>query len=488
MALTPLKYQELWHREPPRTSQRQALIRLLEPSRPDLGVAGMILLSLLFGGNRAGKSMAGLMLAAAMAAGEDAHIDTRHGRVYWVRTWMARNAIPSHLIPKGPATVWLGSSTFDLACDTVRPTLRTILPGDTRWVHWADPQQGRAEIPGGGLIVSKAYQQYNLKPQSWEGASIRFAALDEQPDKFSMMAALFGRLADQSGRALMMLTPLRGKRDWLYLEYVKRRPPSGRIEYIHGRDNPNQPAVALAAFLANTARWQRGSRELGQFSDPEGTVYAIRREVHVIAPFPIPANWLRWGGGDWGARAPHVVWAAEDRETGRLYVYREIAWRRESKESPVLARQLVRHAIDLEALEVKQLPGVPRPGGDGEDRPMRPTWLRVADSESPDSIEEAQLAGWTVTPAEKGRGSISDGISSVQALLECEDPLKPGVTIAPRLYFFEGCCDILLEEMEGLRWSEAADPDAAPIDPLCADHGPDALRYLIAYRRSCGLR
>ena len=239
MELTPLKYQELWHREPPRTSQRQALIRLLEPSRPELGVAGMILLALLFGGNRAGKSMAGLMLSAAMAAGEDAYIDTPHGRVYWVRHWMARNAIPTHLIPKGPATVWLGSSTFDLACDTVRPTMTCT----SRRITYT--------VPSGSLNC----------PSS------------------RLPRCLFGRLADQSGRALMMLTPLRGKRDWLYLEYVKQ--------------------VALAAFLANTAK-----------------------------PFPIPANWLRWVGVDWGARAPHVVWAAEDRKTGRLYVYRELAWRR----------------------------------------------------------------------------------------------------------------------------------------------------------------
>ena len=49
-----------------------------------------------------------------------------------------------------------------------------------------------------------------------------------------------------------------------------------------------------------------------------------RRNVHVIAPLPIPADWPRFHATDYGLSAPScTLWAVRSPKTGRIFVYRE---------------------------------------------------------------------------------------------------------------------------------------------------------------------
>jgi phage terminase large subunit len=48
------------------------------------------------------------------------------------------------------------------------------------------------------------------------------------------------------------------------------------------------------------------------------------QQLHVVKPFPIPDNWLKWRGIDWGYAAPWcTLWLAKDPATTRIFVYRE---------------------------------------------------------------------------------------------------------------------------------------------------------------------
>lgn len=52
---------------------------------------------------------------------------------------------------------------------------------------------------------------------------------------------------------------------------------------------------------------------------------AWRQDLHVVAPFEIPAHWVRWRAVDWGFGAPFCcLWFARDPDLGRVYVYREV--------------------------------------------------------------------------------------------------------------------------------------------------------------------
>lgn len=64
----------------------------------------------------------------------------------------------------------------------------------------------------------------------------------------------------------------------------------------------------------------------GDWSVFEGQAFPQwSRERHVIHPFMIPETWARWRSVDYGLVHPMcALWFAEEPDTGRLYVYREL--------------------------------------------------------------------------------------------------------------------------------------------------------------------
>lgn len=49
------------------------------------------------------------------------------------------------------------------------------------------------------------------------------------------------------------------------------------------------------------------------------------RRRHVVKPFAIPDHWVKLKATDWGSAAPFcTLWGAENPDTGRIYVYREL--------------------------------------------------------------------------------------------------------------------------------------------------------------------
>lgn len=471
--VTPLAYSTLWHRDPPRTSQRTALLHLLDPN--------VVMLAIL-GGNRTGKSKLLADTMVALAGGRDAVVEDGPRRVEWARMWMARNGLPEALIPPGPGRVWVGSPSFTSAVEQIRPHLLRAVPTGTRALRWDDKQsEAELRLPGGGVVVSKAYKQYDHDPQSWEGANVRAIGLDEQPNSQDNLTAAKSRLIDQRGKIIQALTPLRGTADWFYREVIHKAPPWLRVAYLHGADNPHIPQDYRELILASFPSWQRAARDVGAFVAPEGQILPIDRGVHKVPRLRPPPEWTRWQGIDWGARAPHIVWAAEvssavdglPYRSGDLVVYRELAPRRTTMEPGVPASRLVQWAAEAER--------------DAEDcQPDRHMVYRVADSEDPGAIQEAALAGFYVAPAAKGAGSVVHGLELMEALMSVVDPvtMEPA---RPRLYVTEDCPQ-LLEELEGLRWAEQREGADPKPDPACPDHGPDALRYILLLREAMGLR
>jgi phage terminase large subunit-like protein len=398
------------------------------------------------------------MWAVACAAGSEEP---------WVREWLIQNQLPLALVPAAPGRVWVASPTFASAVEQIRPKLRRWCPEGTRFSNWENRGgEGVATLPSGGVIVSKAYRQFDQDPQTWEGAAIQGLVCDEQPNSFVCLTAGMSRLIDHSGKLLLALTPLRGKNDWLYRELVQKAPGWVRVCHLEGRDNPHVPQDYREQILAAMPGWQRASRESGEFTSPEGAILPISRSIHVIEPFEIPKTWVRWQGIDWGGRAPHVVWAAENKESGQLFVYRELALRRTTLEPAISDRQLLElvRGAEAQAGEAGQL------------------CYRVADSESPGALEEAASQGLWLAPAAKGAGSVVAGLKLLEILLQAVNPLtlEPA---EPRIKLFRTCPQ-LISELEGLKWREGVEEP----DPACPDHGPDALRYLVQYRQQLGFR
>lgn len=489
----PLMYLDLW--DSPRTSQRRALLPLADPSVVLLGILG---------GNRSGKSWLMACWIVANALGRDFAIEDRGRLVYPVREWLKRNGLPEDLIPLGPGECWVASPNFAVSIGQIRAHIRKLCPEGTRFVGWDAPAEARIILPNGGQIISKAYKQFDQDHQTWEGANVRAIGLDEQPTTHENLLAAFARIIDQSGKIVIALTPLGGKSGWFYQKVASPKALAENDDYrmvhLYGEDNPHIPQAMLAKVLAKFPAWQRAARARGEFVNPEGCVYPVNPDEHVLDPFVPPKEWIRFTGTDWGGWTPHTAWVAmvrpwvdekgETRKTyttrcgkvlepGDLVVYRELAHRRKRSEGRVPQETFLEECLAAEV-------GTP-------EGTRKAQCYRVADSEDPNAIDTAARLGWHAEPAKKGKGSVERGVGLVEPLLSLVDPLLTGpdgepAPKRPGLYFTRDC-PVTIDEMMELRWlDEGEQTDGARVDPRCSDHGPDCVRYVVEYVEREGWR
>jgi len=461
----PLAYAVLWHAEGvdltphadyptgrPRTSQRCALN----------GAVGAVAIAIL-GGNASGKTEAVSQLAVACAQGRD-HPDTAR--------WLRLNGLDPEIVPPYPGRVLVSALTGNDSKRVVRRKVARYLPEGAKWANqhgdgeaYAYPL-GKATADGGGTIVFKSNDQGADKHQADEYDLI---VGDEEHDEevFEEWLGRMGRRPWKGGFIVLSMTPLKGF-TWVYRDFLDKPKEGYRSAEIHGLDNPHIDQEGRRRRFSGLSASRRAAREFGRFAAITGRVYdAFDRFVHVVPPASPPATWIHYQGIDWGARSPHVLWAAED-PVGRVVVYRELALRRTIEEPPIRLRALLEAMREAEAGEE---PGI--------------TWYRVADSEDPAAILEAAYHGVSLAPAPKGAGSVLRGIELVQAMLTSVD----GMTMeerAPSLVVTEDC-PMLIRELEGMRWMpQKIGQDPKP-DPTCADHGPDALRYVCELRKALGV-
>ena len=229
-----------------------------------------------------------------------------------------------------------------------------------------------------------------------------------------------------------------------------------RVYFARHQDNPAVTPAYLARLAALTGV-RRDRLYLGLRRAVEGAVYEFDRAVHLVDPFPIPADWTRYRSIDFGLKNAFVcLWGATD-EDGRLYVYRE--WH-------LTGRTVARHAEVLEALSAGESYAVTVADHDAEDR------LTLAEH------------GLPTQPADKDR---LRGIQAVQ------DRLAVQADGRPRLVLFRGALveadpellearrPVCLEqEFDSYVWKRGADgkplTKEAPVDK--DDDGLDSLRYL----------
>lgn len=237
-----------------------------------------------------------------------------------------------------------------------------------------------------------------------------------------------------------------------------------RFSYrIH--DNETLPAEYVAALEAEyTGLWRRRFI-LGEWVAAEGSIYDMLDTTvggpHVTAKLP-EALEHRMLAIDYGTSNPfHALLGAialdeEGRE--RLYIARE--WRWDSSER---RRQLTDGEYSTELLRWLQQ------GASGlAPYPVTVSGMTIDPSAASMRLQ-LQRDGWGwATPADN---AVVDGIRSVATLLA-----------AHRLVIHESC-QHLLRELSGYVWDPKAQEkgDDAPVKQ--ADHGPDALRYLVMHTR-----
>ena len=408
-----------------RTSQYEALLRLHDTEEAYLAT----------GGNRAGKTELGAMLAVATAAGSNE---------WWVREWLGFNNLPLSLVPKEPSTVWYAALSYGDALEYGRPKLSRYAPVGTKYTRWAAQDRASMKLPNGGRIVSLSCDAGREK---FQGAAVSMVWIDEEPNDVGIFEECMLRIIDKKGKVVITATPLKGL-TFLYDIFVDLQPNGFDHYAISGLDNPYVSSPKLRRAVSHLSEASQQARLFGAFTSQSGLVYPeFDRSIHICKPFDIPDDWPRDMCIDFGVRNPFAcLWIAHDMDTDTLYVYREY------------------YKTELSTLENGRM--ILALGA--KDGPMR--WV-VADPESKDGrILLARELGIHTKPAPKHYG-VAETINLVK------DKLSLSVDGTPGLKVFSTCRE-LIKEFRKYKWSKTKGKDKP--DKMY-DHGLDALRYEIAF-------
>jgi len=211
------------------------------------------------------------------------------------------------------------------------------------------------------------------------------------------------------------------------------------------------------AMLLSLPEQQRRQLLEGDWDIKEGAAFTeFNRDLHVIEPFDIPNNWVKFRACDYGYGSKSaVVWIAVS-PSEQLVVYRELYV------SKVLATDLADMVLEAEA-------------GDGTIRYGvldSSLWHKRGDT-GPSLAEQMIVRGCRWRPSDRSKGSRVAGKNEIHRRLQVDE-----FTEEPRLVFFNNCTNIVAQ-LPSIPLDKKNPED---IDTLSEDHLYDALRYGIMSR------
>lgn len=182
-------------------------------------------------------------------------------------------------------------------------------------------------------------------------------------------------------------------------------------------------------------------------------------ERHTIDPFPVPKEWSRYEGIDYGRANPWcVLWGAVDGD-GRLWVHREIY--ETGIDESVQARRIKQ--VDEEE-EVRPTPRAADPS----------MWSKVGEANSIAQTYEQE--GCHLNRANNNRVSGWARVSHYLGEMDvCPHHAALGWDTCPRLHVFRHACPNLIRTLPTLSRSKTNPED---VDTATEDHAADTLRYL----------
>jgi len=485
----PTAVMRCWHRAAPRTSQLAAVRRAL---------AGGLMTVLVSGGNRSGKTRLGALVSVLYVLGRD------HPAV---TMWATLNGVDVSAIQRGPGRVCASSLSWGESVEILRPAIEALMPADTyKWSGGKASTHAQVKLvtSRGGAILFKCAEQGEGRYQSdaWD-----LLWCDEEHPK-AVFDEARARLVDRRGRAILTMTPLRG-RTWVWRQFVHDPEPRSVVAHLNVRDNPYLSGEYVDAWLAMYGSHERAARERGEFTALEGRVYEFRRDLHTCAAFPVPLDWPRFQVWDFGTRNPTcVLWLAQQPGDDVLYVYREhyrAGW---------TIRQHGEHVNAVERCPTCQGESVAHVDGCRRrlwlsDHPAELEWVRQgAGSLLPRTVPRCMCPACSTCEAHPGRSEpepewrLADpsglgerrsldeehGITTTKAIKDVRggvnavaERLAPDAAGRPHLIVMESCPNVV-NEFESYLWDTSRSKGDQADKPLKAnDHAMDCLSYACLY-------
>tara|TARA_B110000285_G_scaffold55338_1_gene63005 strand:+ start:836 stop:2269 length:1434 start_codon:yes stop_codon:yes gene_type:complete len=222
-------------------------------------------------------------------------------------------------------------------------------------------------------------------------------------------------------------------------------------------DNPYLSDDGLyEANLLSLPEHQRKQLLQGDWDVNEGSAFPEwNRNIHVVTPFNIPSNWVKFRACDYGYGSyTGVVWIAVS-PSEQLIVYRELYV------TKVIATDLADKVMELESGESIRY-GV-------LDSSL---WHKRGDT-GPSLAEQMIMRGCRWRPADRSKGSRVAGKNELHRRLQVDE-----YTEEPRLVFFNSCTNTI-SQLPVLPLDKNNPED---VDTNSEDHLYDALRYGVMTR------
>lgn len=296
---------------------------------------------------------------------------TQGGKTSFGPWWLWRE-IKAH----GAGDYLAVTASYDLFKLKMLPEIRTVferLLNIGRWwsgdkvLELRDPETGRfwakrADDPMWGRIILRSAQSGG----GLESATAKAAWLDEcGQDSFTLedWDAIQARLSLYEGRALGTTTPynLGWVKSQVYDAWAEGDPDFDVISFPSVM-NPAFPRREYERRERQMQEWRFGMRYKGIFTRPAGLIYACFDDAMLVDAFPIPLDWDRVVGVDFGGANTATLWLAEDPATSIWYAYHEsLEGDQTSREHAEKAREFVEGCEDVAAVG----------GGPSEDQDRR---------------------------------------------------------------------------------------------------------------------
>lgn len=260
------------------------------------------LIRVVSGGNRSGKSTAGI------------NEDVAHALGY--RPWLPETDPDYKVNVRVPNKGLICGESFG---EQVAKVLVPKLLGDpdrgvpgaipTDMVAWTKKNPAgivtTIQITNGSTIFLQSYDQ---DVDLFESADYDWFHPDEPPPR-SIWVAVQRGLADRRGRTWMTMTPL--KEPWIFDEVYSRKDVG--LYYFDIEDNLGYGLTreGIDQFAASLTEDEKEARLRGRYFHLTGLVYKSYAKMHRLKRFKIPHHWGLWFHVDTHPRTPHhAVWIA----------------------------------------------------------------------------------------------------------------------------------------------------------------------------------
>lgn len=260
---------------------------------------------------------------------------TQSGKTAWLGWWLWREILQT-ADPNGNNDYIATTASYDLFKLKFLPEMRNVFEhllkigrywAGEKIIELKDPAKGfwakRVDDPMYGRIILRSA----ASPSGLESATAKAAILDEAgQDEYTLETweAVLRRLSLSQGRVCAATTLY--NLGWIKSEIYdawRDGDPDIDVFQFASIQNPAFPKAEFERARTKMQAWRFAMFYLGQFAKPAGLIYDCFEDTMLVDPFPIPADWDRVLGVDFGGANTATVLLAEDHTTGLWYCYDE---------------------------------------------------------------------------------------------------------------------------------------------------------------------